>query len=172
MGEWLALAHQRETGMPLWIVRLFNTVGPRQSGSHGMVLPRLANQAVRGDDLTVYGDGRQTRCFAHVRDVVDVLAELAQRPQASGQVINVGSQQEVTIVELAELVREVALSRSAICTVPLRDVYPVGFEEIPRRVPDLGRLRRILGRVPTTPLLDIVSDVVAECRKSVAVANG
>ncbi len=172
MGEWLALAHQRETGMPLWIVRLFNTVGPRQSGRHGMVLPRLVEQAVRNEPMTVYGDGQQTRCFAHVQDVVQAMATLARRPQASGQVVNVGNDVEVTILALARLVRRLANSSSAIRAVPLGEAYPVGFEEIPRRIPDLGRLRRLLGEVPATPLADIVGEVVAERHRGLAIANG
>jgi len=172
MGEWLALAHQRETGMALWIVRLFNTVGPRQTGRHGMVLPRLVGQAVRNEPMTVYGDGHQTRCFAHVQDVAKAMATLARRPQASGQVVNVGNDVEVTIQALARLVRRLANSSSAILTVPLGEAYPVGFEEIPRRIPDLGRLRRLLGEVPTTPLADIVGEVVAEHRRGLAIANG
>ena len=172
MGEWLALAHQQETGMPLWIVRLFNTVGPRQSGRHGMVLPRLVEQAVRGEPMTVYGDGRQTRCFAHVRDVVQAIATLARRPQGGGQVVNVGNDVEVSILALARLVRRRADSLSAIRTVPLGEAYPVGFEEIWRRIPDLGRLRRLLGPVPATPLRDIVDEVVAERRTALAMANG
>ncbi|MHC4512902.1 MAG: NAD-dependent epimerase/dehydratase family protein [Planctomycetota bacterium] len=172
MGEWLALAHQRETGMALWIMRLFNTVGPRQSGRHGMVLPRLVEQAVRGEPMTVYGDGRQTRCFAHVRDVVQVMVTLARRPQASGQVVNIGNDAEVSILALARVVRRLANSTSAIRTVPLGTAYPTGFEEIARRVPDLARLQRLLGAVPTTPLADIVREVVAERRLALAVANG
>ncbi len=172
MGEWLALAHQRETGTPLWIVRLFNTVGPRQSGRHGMVLPRLVEQAVRGEPMTVYGDGRQTRCFAHVRDVVQALACLARRPQGSGQVVNVGNDVEVSILALARLVRRRARSSSEIRTVPLGEAYPVGFEEIWRRIPDLRRLRRLLGSVPATPLPEIVDEVVAERRRALTIANG
>jgi len=172
MGEWLALAHQRETGMPLWILRLFNTVGPRQSGRHGMVLPRLAGQAVRGEPMTVFGDGRQTRCFAHVRDVVQAMATLARRPQAAGQVVNVGNDVEVNILQLARLVRRLANSSSPIHSVPLAEAYPVGFEEVPRRLPDLARLRNCLGDVPTTPLAEIVREVVAEQRLALAVANG
>ena len=165
MGEWLALAHHRRTGMPLWIVRLFNTVGPRQTGEHGMVLPRLVDQALRGEAMTVYGDGRQTRCFAHVRDVVQVLAELCRRPQAAGQVLNIGSDVEVTILALAALVRRLANSTSPVQTVPLREAFPVGFEDIMRRVPDLRRLRRLHGAVPATSLAEIVADVVADRRR-------
>ena len=137
-----------------------------------MVLPRLAEQAVRGEPMTVYGDGRQTRCFAHVRDVTMAMATLARRPQASGQVVNVGNDTEVSILELAQLVRQVANSASAIRTVPEGEAYPVGFEDIRRRRPDLSGLRRLLGQVPTTSLRDIVSEVVAERRLQLAVANG
>lgn len=172
MGEWLALAHRRETGMPLWILRLFNTVGPRQSGRHGMVLPRLVDQALRHEPMTVYGDGRQTRCFAHVRDVVQAMATLALRPLASGQVVNVGNDRAVTILELAELVRRLAHSSSPIRAVPVDEAYPVGFEEIAWRVPDLSRLRRLLGEVPATPLQSIVGELVAAGRQALAVANG
>lgn len=172
MGEWLALARQRESGMPLWVLRLFNTVGPRQSGRHGMVLPRLVEQALRNEPMTVYGDGQQTRCFAHVQDVVEVMVALGRRPQATGQVVNVGNDIEVTILALAHLVRRLAGSSSPICAVPLGEAYPAGFEEVWRRVPDLGRLRRLLGGVPTTPLAGIVDEVVAAGRRELVLVNG
>ena len=130
-----------------------------------MVLPRLVDQALRGEAMTVYGDGRQTRCFAHVRDVVQVLVELRKRPQAAGQVLNIGSDAEVTILALAALVRRLADSTSPVQTVPLREAFPGGFEDVMRRVPDLRRLRRLFGAVPATSLTEIVADVVAERRR-------
>jgi len=164
MGEWLALGHAASTGLPVVVARLFNTVGPRQSGDHGMVLPRFLQQAVRGEPLTVYGDGAQTRCFAHVGDVVRALADLAAAPAAVGHVFNVGSDRETSVLELARLVCARAGSRSTIQHVPYGEVFPPGFVDPPRRVPSLERLRRVLGWVPATPLAAIVDELVELAR--------
>jgi len=168
MGEWLALGHAASTGLPVVVARLFNTVGPRQSGDHGMVLPRFLQQAVRGEPLTVYGDGAQTRCFAHVGDVVRALADLAAAPAAVGHVFNVGSDRETSVLELARLVCARAGSRSTIQHVPYGDVFPPGFVDPPRRVPSLDRLHRVLGWVPATPLAAIVDELVALARAALA----
>lgn len=170
MGEWLALGHAASSGLPVVVARLFNTVGPRQSGDHGMVLPRFLQQAVRGEPLTVYGDGAQTRCFAHVGDVVRALADLAMAAEAPGQVFNVGSDRETSVLELAQLVRARTGSRSALRHVPYGEVFPLGFVDPARRVPSLERLRATIGWVPATPLAAIVDELVALARADVAPA--
>ncbi len=167
-GEWLALAHHRDAGLPVVVTRFFNTVGPRQSGRYGMVLPTFASQALAGEPLTVHGDGAQTRCFCHVEDTVSALLLLADRvraPHVNGRVFNVGSDHEVTIARLAALVRDAAGSRSPIVHVPYERAFGPGFEDLARRVPDLSRLERATGFRPSTPLETIVADVVAEQRR-------
>jgi UDP-glucose 4-epimerase len=161
MGEWLAGAHAEQSGLPVVVVRLFNTVGPRQAGDHGMVLPRFVRQALRAQPLTVYGEGAQTRCFAHVHDVARALLDLARSKTLPGRVVNVGSALETSVGELAELVIAAAASRSVVDHVPFHDVFPQGFVDPPRRVPSLERLRAANGWVPETPLRAIVDDVVA-----------
>jgi UDP-glucose 4-epimerase len=168
MGEFLALGHATASGLPVVVARLFNTVGPRQSGDHGMVLPRFVQQALRDEPLTVYGDGGQTRCFAHVGDVVRALADLAATEAAFGHVVNVGSDRETTVLALAELVRERAGSRSPIRFVPFGDVFPPGFGDPARRVPSLERLRALIGFTPSTPLAHIVDELVASGRARAA----
>ncbi len=164
LDEWLALAYAREKQVPVIIARLFNTVGPRQTGRYGMVLPSLAAQAVRGEPLTVFGTGEQTRCFAHVSDVVHAIQRLIETPAAVGQVFNIGSDREVTINRLAEMVRRAAGSRSPITHTPYAEAYAEGFEDMPRRIPDLDKLRRTIGFRPSTSLEQIIADVVAEQR--------
>lgn len=165
LDEWLALAYAREQGLPVIVARLFNTVGPRQTARYGMVLPTFAAQAVRGEPLTVFGSGEQTRCFAHVKDVVEAIRRLADTPAARGQVFNVGSEREVTINRLAEMVREAAGSRSPIVHVPYAEAYVQGFEDMLRRVPNLSKLERTIGFRPATSLEQIIADVVAEQRQ-------
>ncbi len=169
MGEWLAFAHSEESGLPIVVARLFNTVGPRQSGESGMVLPRFVAQAVAGEPITVYGDGRQTRCFAHVRDVVQALIGLARTRGCRGRVFNVGSATETSVLALAELVRRVADSGSSIRLQPLAEVFPPGFVDPPRRVPSLARLEQAIGWAPATPLLAIVQELVLLERRRIAV---
>jgi UDP-glucose 4-epimerase len=164
LDEWLALAHARERQVPVIITRLFNTVGPRQTGRYGMVLPSFAAQAVRGEPITVFGSGEQSRCFAHVRDVVEAIVRLMQTPAAIGQVFNIGSDREVTINRLAEMVRDAADSRSPISHTPYDEAYATGFEDMQRRVPDVRKLERTVGMRPSTPLETIIADVVAEQR--------
>jgi UDP-glucose 4-epimerase len=164
MGEWLAFGHADDSGLPVVVVRLFNTVGPRQSGDHGMVLPRFVAQAVRNEPITVYGDGAQTRCFAHVGNVVRALVGLAKAEGAAGRVFNVGSDAETSVLALAELVRERAGSRSTIVRVPFDDVFPRGFVDPVRRVPSLVRLRQVLGWTPAMPLSAIVDQLVVGAR--------
>ena len=163
LAEWWARAHAADSGLPVIVARLFNTVGPRQVGTHGMVLPRFVGQALRGSPITVYGSGNQTRCFAHVRDVVEALLRLLEAPQAVGGVFNVGSDDEVPIQELAECVRTVTGVRVPIERVPYARVHP-GLDDVPRRVPSLQRLLAVTGFRPATPLARIVADVVDAVR--------
>jgi UDP-glucose 4-epimerase len=173
MGEWLAFGHGDAHGLPVVVARLFNTVGPRQRGEHGMVLPRFVEQAVGGEPITVYGDGSQTRCFAHVGDVARALVDLASVTGAAGRVFNVGSEVEVSVASLAALVRERAGSSSPIVRLPFGAVFPVGFSDPPRRLPSLQRLRSVLGWVPDRPLAWIVDELVAAARATgLAVGSG
>ncbi|MES2358955.1 MAG: NAD-dependent epimerase/dehydratase family protein [Gemmatimonadota bacterium] len=164
LDEWLGLAYMRERNVPVIIVRFFNTVGPRQTGRYGMVVPNFASQAVRGEPITVYGPGTQSRCFGHVSDAVESVVRLMRTPSAPGRAYNVGNDEEVTIMRLAELVREAADSSSPIVRVPYDEAYAVGFEDMPRRVPDLSRLEQTIGFRPRTPLSRIISDVIADQR--------
>jgi UDP-glucose 4-epimerase len=167
MGEWLAFGHAEQSGMPAVVARLFNTVGPRQSGDHGMVLPRFVASALRGEPITVYGDGSQTRCFAHVSEVVRALADLAEARDVAGRVFNVGSDRETSVLALAQLVRERARSSSPIVCVPFGTVFPAGFVDPVRRVPSLERLRSAIGWAPSASLETIVDEVVAMARREV-----
>jgi UDP-glucose 4-epimerase len=162
LDEFLALAHWYQTRLPVVVVRLFNTVGPRQTGRYGMVIPRFVAQALAGEPITVYGDGTQTRCFAHVLDVVSALVRLIGHPEAAGQVFNVGNDQEISILALAERVRSLTGSRSPIRTVPYGEAYTAGFEDMHRRVPDLTKVRRLIGYQPTRDLDQILADIIAE----------
>lgn len=168
VDEILTNAYHRERGLPTIIVRLFNTVGPRQSPAYGMVLPRLVRQAVAGLPLTVYGDGTQTRCFTHVADVVDALMRLLDHDGAVGQTFNVGSPREVSILELAKLVIEYTGSTSAVEMIPYHDAYEPGFEDMVRRVPDTARLRALTGWEPRLTLEDVLIQTIAEARAELA----
>jgi UDP-glucose 4-epimerase len=152
VGEFLALAEHRRTGLPATVVRCFNICGPRQQSTYGMVVPRFLGQALRGEPLTVFGDGRQSRCFSFVDDVVGAVLDLARRPETAGEVYNVGSDRETTVLELAARVREVTGTASPILLVPYREAYGDHFEDVRRRVPDLGKIRRVLGPLPLTDL--------------------
>ena len=160
LDEWLAFAYQRERGLPVRICRFFNVVGPRQTGRYGMVLPTLARQALRGAPLTVYGDGAQTRCFAHVGDVVESVMRILAAPEAVGEVVNIGTDEEVSILDLAERIRAAAGSASEILLVPYDEAYAEGFEDMRRRVPDLSKLERLTGYRPETPLAQTIGDVL------------
>jgi UDP-glucose 4-epimerase len=168
LDEWLALAYFREKGVPVIITRFFNTVGPRQTGRYGMVLPNFARQAVRGEPMTVFGTGTQSRCFAHVRDVVEAVKRLILTPSAYGKVFNVGSSGEITINELAALVRRSAGSESPIEHIPYEQAYAEGFEDMMRRIPAVDKLEACIGFKPSTPLEQIVEDVVNEQRELLA----
>ncbi len=164
LDEWLALAYWRERGVPVIVTRFFNTVGPRQTGQYGMVVPSFAGQAIRNEPITVYGSGDQARCFGHVRDAVEALLRLMATSSAVGEVFNVGATEEVSIRGLAERVRDAAKSSSEIVYVPYAEAYAAGFEDMMRRVPDVTKLERVTGFRPTTSLDVIVRDVVADQR--------
>ena len=168
LDEWLALAYLREKQVPVILCRFFNTVGPRQTGRYGMVLPNFAAQALAGEPITVYGTGTQSRCFGHVQDAVESILRLLATPAAVGQVFNVGNDEEVTILRLAELVKEAAGSSSEIRLIPYSEAYPEGFEDMQRRVPDVRKLEKAIGFRPRTPLAKIIADVVADKRARVA----
>jgi UDP-glucose 4-epimerase len=163
-GEALLHAYAREEGARFTAARLFNTVGPRQKGSYGMVLPRFAQQAINGEDLTVYGDGTQSRCFVHVADTVRALMSLLDCDAAVGGVFNVGSPDEVSIIELARRVIERAESGSRVRLVPYEDAYGDGFEELGRRRPDTAELERMTGWAPSRSLDETIDDVIAYAR--------
>jgi UDP-glucose 4-epimerase len=160
LDEFLALAYHLETRLSVVIMRLFNVVGPRQTGRYGMVIPNFVRQALRGDDLTVFGDGTQVRCFAHVLDVVPALATIAVDRAAVGQVYNLGSDDPISIQQLAERVIELSNSPSSIRHVPYDDAYPEGFEDMDRRVPDLAKVRSQIGYRPEHDLDDVIRDVI------------
>ncbi|MGH7502373.1 MAG: NAD-dependent epimerase/dehydratase family protein [Longimicrobiales bacterium] len=164
LDEWLALAYMREKHVPVIIARFFNTVGPRQTGRYGMVLPTFARQALAGEPITVFGSGEQSRCFGHVKDAVTAVARLIETPGAHGEVYNIGADEEVSINRLAELVRDAVGSDSPIVHVPYSEAYPAGFEDMHRRVPDVAKLERTIGFRPRTTLETIIEDVVADVR--------
>jgi UDP-glucose 4-epimerase len=162
IDEFLALAYHKEKRLPVVVARLFNTVGPRQTGRYGMVIPNFVKQAVLGHPLTVHGDGTQTRCFTFVTDVVGQLVALAEDPRAVGEVFNVGNdREEIRILELAKRVRSRAGSKSEIELVPYEKAYEEGFEDMQRRVPDLSKLRALTGYEPQVSLDEILDRVVA-----------
>ena len=160
LDEFLALAAHQEFGLPLTVLRFFNVVGPRQTGRFGMVLPRLVRQALRGQPVTVYGDGIQTRCFCHVADAVQAIVGLLGRKTASGQIYNIGSNQEVTIRELAEQIVDRADSASPIHYLPYGQAYAAGFEDLRRRVPDISKIADEIGWKPTHLLPKILDDMI------------
>ena len=160
IDEFLALAYWKERKLPVIIVRFFNTVGPRQTGQYGTVIPNFVRQALAGEPITVFGDGTQSRSFTHVSDVVRALIALMNEPKAIGQVINVGNLQEVTIRDLAERVRTLTGSQSPIKLVPYDQAYESGFEDMPRRLPDLSKIRAMIGYKPQLSLDDILADVI------------
>ncbi len=162
LDEFLALAHWHETRLPVVVARLFNTVGPRQTGRYGMVIPRFIEQGLVGEPLTVYGDGRQTRCFAHVADIVGALVALMAHPESRGQVFNIGNHEEVSILQLAERVKSLTGGKSPIRLVPYGEAYTAGFEDMHRRVPDLTKIHKLIGYKPTRSLDHILADVIAE----------
>lgn len=156
IAEFYAFSYHYETQLPVVCVRLFNTVGPRQSGQYGMVIPRFIDQALRGEDITVYGDGEQTRSFCHVNDVVPALVKMMECPEAVGKVINIGSNEEVAINHLAWLIKEFTGTSSQITHIPYGKAYADGFEDMPRRVPDITLAKQLIGFEPKYKLDDIL----------------
>jgi UDP-glucose 4-epimerase len=165
IDEFLALAYWKERQLPVIVVRFFNTVGPRQTGQYGMVIPNFVRQALAGEPITVFGDGTQSRSFTHVADVVQALVKLVREPKAIGQVVNIGNTGEISILKLAERVRELSGSNSPIKLVPYDEAYESGFEDMPRRVPDLSKIHALVGYRPRADLDGILADVIAYSRK-------
>ncbi len=164
IDEFLALAYWKERRLPVIILRLFNTVGPRQTGRYGMVIPTFVRQALAGDPITVFGTGTQTRSFGYVGDVVRGMMALVDEPRAVGDVFNLGNSGEITIRELAELVKTMAKSDSEIVTIPYAEAYERGFEDMPRRVPDLTKIKHLVGYEPRVQLPDILTGVIEHHR--------
>jgi UDP-glucose 4-epimerase len=160
IDEFLALAYWREKKLPTIVVRLFNTVGPRQTGQYGMVIPTFVKQALAGRPITVYGDGKQSRCFGYVGDIVGALIGLMENEDAVGKVFNIGSNQEITILDLAQRVKELTQSSSEIVFVPYDEAYEEGFEDMPRRVPDISKVRDLVGFQPKMDLDGILKTVI------------
>jgi UDP-glucose 4-epimerase len=164
LDEFLALAHYKETRLPVIVTRLFNTVGPRQTGQYGMVVPRFVQAALRNEPIEVHGDGTQSRCFGHIADVVGGLTAMMESPTCFGEVVNLGSDVEVSINDLAKKAIGLTNSRSQIKFVPYSEAYGEGFEDMQRRVPSLEKAKRLIGYQPTHTLDDIINDVAAEMR--------
>jgi UDP-glucose 4-epimerase len=167
MDEFLALAYQREAGLPVIITRLFNTVGPRQTGRYGMVLPRFVEAALKNEPLRVFGDGTQTRCFCHVKDTVEALVRLIHSEKARGEIFNLGSTDEITMADLARKVIAATGSSSAVEFVPYADAYAPGFEDMLRRRPSVEKLKAAIGFAPATPLDEIIQDTIKALRSLV-----
>lgn len=164
LDEFLALAYWKEKRQPVIICRFFNTVGPRQTGQYGMVVPTFARQAITGEPITVFGDGSQSRSFTYVGDVVGALIKLMVEPRAVGQVFNLGNNEEVTIRSLAERIKEHTASNSPIRIIPYEQAYEAGFEDMPRRVPDLTKIKELIGYEPKVGLDEIIGKVVTDLR--------
>jgi UDP-glucose 4-epimerase len=165
IDEFLALAYWKERKLPVIIVRLFNTVGPRQTGRYGMVIPNFVRQALAGQPITVFGDGTQSRSFTYVGDVVSAMVALIGEPRAVGQVFNIGNGREISINDLAERIKTLTGSASEIVRIPYDQAYEAGFEDMPRRVPDIGRARALVGYTPTVELDEILSRVIEYFRQ-------
>jgi nucleoside-diphosphate-sugar epimerase len=165
IDEFLALAYWKERKLPIVIVRLFNTVGPRQTGQYGMVIPTFVRQALAGQPITVFGDGGQSRSFTYVGDVVRAVVALLGEPRAIGQVFNIGNGHEITIGDLAERIRALTGSRSEIVRIPYDEAYEAGFEDMPRRVPDISKVKALVGYSPTVELDEILKRVIEHFRQ-------
>ncbi|MDR2345983.1 MAG: GDP-mannose 4,6-dehydratase [Planctomycetaceae bacterium] len=159
LDEFLVLAHHYQTSLPVFIVRLFNTVGPKQTGQYGMVIPRFINAAIKNEPLEVYGDGKQQRCFCSVFDVIEALLKFESSPQASGQVINIGSNEEISIGQLAEKIIKIVKSKSKLKFISYEEAYGHGFDDMRRRIPDLNKAKRILNWQPKTKLDEIINQI-------------
>jgi UDP-glucose 4-epimerase len=165
IDEFLALAYWKERKLPVIVVRLFNTVGPRQTGQYGMVIPNFVRQALAGEPITVFGDGTQSRSFTYVGDVVKAMVALIDEPRAVGQVFNIGNGHEISIAELAAKVKQMTGSSSEIVTVPYEKAYEAGFEDMPRRVPDISRINALVGYTPTVELDETLRRVIEHFRQ-------
>lgn len=172
MNEFLALAYWRQWGLPVVVVRFFNTVGPRQTGRYGMVIPTFVRQALAGEPITVFGSGDQSRCFTYVTDAVKAMATLAECPQAVGEVVNIGSTEEITIGALAGRVQQLTGGQSEIVHIPYDEAYEEGFEDMQRRVPDIRKIQQLIGYIPTVPLDRILSAVIEFHRERVVRTSG
>jgi UDP-glucose 4-epimerase len=172
VDEFLALGYHKKYGLPVVIGRFFNVVGPRQVGNYGMVVPRFVERGLRGTPVTIYDDGGQTRCFAHVREVVETIIRLMELPKAEGEVFNIGSDQPVTMKQLADEVIARTGGRSSIEYMSYSGVYGNNFEDVRRRVPDVSKLRNALGYCPSLPLGPILDDVIAWKRQLMETADG
>ena len=166
LDEFLALAHRKESNLPVIVLRLFNTVGPRQSGSYGMVIPRMVAQCLNNQPVTVYGDGSQTRCFGYVGDVAQAMIDIANSPEAEGEVFNLGNDVEISILALAELIKETLNSTSPIELVPFESVYGSDFQDIPRRIPDLNKIKKYIEYDPNTDLSQIIKGIADQLNKN------
>jgi len=165
IDEFLALAYYKERKLPVIIVRLFNTVGPRQTGQYGMVIPNFVRQALAGQPMTVFGDGTQTRSFTYVGDVVKAVVALINEPRAIGQVFNIGNGREITIGDLANRIRALTGSHSEIVRIPYDQAYEAGFEDMPRRVPDISKINSLIGYEPSVELDEILGRVIEHFRQ-------
>jgi UDP-glucose 4-epimerase len=165
IDEFLALAYWKERKLPVIVVRLFNTVGPRQTGQYGMVIPNFVRQALAGQPITVFGDGTQSRSFTYVGDVVRAMVALINEPRAIGQVFNIGNGHEISIGDLAAKIKAMTGSRSEIVTIPYDQAYEAGFEDMPRRVPDISRIRALVGYEPTVQLDETLQRVIEHFRQ-------
>jgi UDP-glucose 4-epimerase len=165
VDEFLGLAYQQEKHLPVVVFRLFNTVGPRQTGQYGMVIPRFVQQALNGEPLRVFGDGQQSRCFLHVTDAVRAIIALGERPEAVGGVFNIGSTEEISIEHLAQRVIALTEAHTALEHIPYEEAYAVGFEDMRQRVPDLAKIQALTGWQPEHSLEEILQDVIAEQRQ-------
>jgi len=165
VDEFLTLAYFHEKKLPVVIARLFNTIGPRQTGSYGMVVPSFVQQTLLGHPITVYGDGEQTRCFTYVDDVVSALLQLMEHPQAVGEVFNVGNSEEISINDLAALVKKLVGGNSEIIHIPYEEAFEKGFEDMQRRVPDTTKIKKLIGFKPTVSLEESIKRIIEYYRK-------
>jgi len=172
IDEFLAIAYWKEKRVPTVVARLFNTVGPRQTGRYGMVIPNFVRQALSGQDITVFGDGSQSRCFTHVQDAVGAIMGLAESQDAVGEVYNIGNDGEITILELAQRIKEMTGSSSEIKLIPYDEAYEEGFEDMMRRVPDISKINRLIGYSPKITLDEILADVIQYQRAKIEGPSG
>jgi UDP-glucose 4-epimerase len=168
VDEILSYIYWKEKNLPTVILRLFNTVGPRQTGAYGMVIPRFIWQALNGESITIFGLGKQTRCFLHVKDAVNAIIRLVDHPSAVGEVFNIGSQEEITIEDLAKKVIDLTGSKSSITYIPYEKAYEEGFEDMERRVPDVSKAKKLIGFTPTFDLKEILTDIISFYRNKMA----